>query len=557
MRALTFLIIACFALQAQTAAEVATMQSALQDILQRVATSLGILQSSAKPVNWRGLVSADMVTISDRADLVRQTGVTTLSVTSVKAGDDLQAALNAAKPGDTLALQAGASFVGNFVLPAKSGIGTITITSSAVANLPAGRRVKPTDAIHMPKIISPNAMGALTAAPRSHDYMIVGIEATSPVYNNGLLRLGNGGETLLSDVPANITLERSYIHANARNGGKRGVQGNARGFVLRDSYVSDWKSDGQDAQAFYCWNCDHVLLENNYLEGSGENVFIGEIGSVKGYVPYDIIVRRNHIRKPLSWFDGTDVAPSGKHWIVKNLFELKAGIQVRVYENILENNWESGQAGAVFVLKPGNAPVVNVPRTEDVIIERNLAIGGLTAANITGNEPGTTSKVGGPGVLKNVTIRHNAFVDMGAPKWGREGRVFQLLSSPANSVVIENNTITGHGFNYSVMIDGVRVNNAWPVATGFVFRNNILPHGTSGVKATGMLTGSATVSGAFVNPVFTGNVFVHPTDLSKSYPPGNLFVPSIPFAADEFTQSVYPGIGVDATALKAAIASVP
>src|SRR5205085_10690078 len=37
---------------------------------------------------------------------------------NVPAGGDLQAALNQARPGDQLVLQAGATFIGNYVLPA-------------------------------------------------------------------------------------------------------------------------------------------------------------------------------------------------------------------------------------------------------------------------------------------------------------------------------------------------------------------------------------------------------------------------------------------------------
>src|SRR6516164_274543 len=35
-------------------------------------------------------------------------------------GGDLQATLNSAEPGDTIVLQAGATFIGNFTLPAKT-----------------------------------------------------------------------------------------------------------------------------------------------------------------------------------------------------------------------------------------------------------------------------------------------------------------------------------------------------------------------------------------------------------------------------------------------------
>src|SRR2546428_4013492 len=46
---------------------------------------------------------------------------------TVNAGGDLQAALNSALPGDTIVLQAGAIFTGNFILPTKSGTGWIYI----------------------------------------------------------------------------------------------------------------------------------------------------------------------------------------------------------------------------------------------------------------------------------------------------------------------------------------------------------------------------------------------------------------------------------------------
>src|SRR5690242_1392590 len=49
---------------------------------------------------------------------------------TVNAGSDLQAAINSAQPGDVLSLQAGATFTGNFTLPAKSGQGWIVIRTS-------------------------------------------------------------------------------------------------------------------------------------------------------------------------------------------------------------------------------------------------------------------------------------------------------------------------------------------------------------------------------------------------------------------------------------------
>ena len=50
---------------------------------------------------------------------------------AVGAGGNFQAALNAAQPGDVITLEAGATFVGPFVLPDKPGSGWIIIRTSA------------------------------------------------------------------------------------------------------------------------------------------------------------------------------------------------------------------------------------------------------------------------------------------------------------------------------------------------------------------------------------------------------------------------------------------
>src|SRR6516162_10681385 len=57
---------------------------------------------------------------------------------NVAAGGNLQAALDKAQPGDTIVLQAGATFRGPFKLPNKTGSGWIYVISSQLANLPPG-----------------------------------------------------------------------------------------------------------------------------------------------------------------------------------------------------------------------------------------------------------------------------------------------------------------------------------------------------------------------------------------------------------------------------------
>ncbi|MGI9106262.1 MAG: hypothetical protein ACR2G4_08450, partial [Pyrinomonadaceae bacterium] len=61
----------------------------------------------------------------------------TPAIIKVNAGGNLQAALNRARPGDTIILEAGATYRGPFVLPVKTGGEWITIRGNAAdAQLP-------------------------------------------------------------------------------------------------------------------------------------------------------------------------------------------------------------------------------------------------------------------------------------------------------------------------------------------------------------------------------------------------------------------------------------
>src|SRR5438046_8619439 len=78
------------------------------------------------------------------------------STLTVAAGGDLQAALDRAQPGDTILLEAGATFAGPFTLPAKTGSAYITLRSSAPDDhLPAeGVRMTSAYAAALPKLRS-------------------------------------------------------------------------------------------------------------------------------------------------------------------------------------------------------------------------------------------------------------------------------------------------------------------------------------------------------------------------------------------------------------------
>ncbi|HMF59422.1 MAG TPA: hypothetical protein VK595_03580, partial [Vicinamibacterales bacterium] len=96
----------------------------------------------------------------------------------VAAGGKLQTALDTASPGDVITLAAGATFTGNFTLPVKSGMGVITVRSSAPDSaLPGpGVRMTPAYAALLPKIVSINSLAALRTLPGAHHWRLQFLE---------------------------------------------------------------------------------------------------------------------------------------------------------------------------------------------------------------------------------------------------------------------------------------------------------------------------------------------------------------------------------------------
>ncbi|MGI8495459.1 MAG: hypothetical protein ACR2L1_09135 [Pyrinomonadaceae bacterium] len=419
----------------------------------------------------------------------------------VKAGGNFQAALEQAKPGDTILLQAGATFRGNFNLPTKSGADFIIVrTSAAESQIPAAdARLDPAKyAGVLPKLVSPNSEPVLSAYNGAHHFRFVGIEfgATKNGVGN-IVKLGTTEEKRVEDLPHHIEFDRVYVHGDPVAGQRRGIAANGKYIRIVNSYFSDLKKEGDEAQAIAVWATDGpVEIINNYLEGSAENILFGGGASVLKLVPTDCVVRGNHLNKPLEW--------RSTNLDVKNFFEIKNGRRIKVDNNLMTNNWAKAQdgTGVLFSTRADNGAATII---EDIEFTNNIVRG-------TGNGISVYGAEGSGG--HRLTIRNNFFEDINGQKWGGAG--FFMKSSAWDGLVIENNTIINSG----------DIAHAYDAPTrGFVFRGNIIFQNEYGIKGDGTPSGQATIDKFFPNGEVSGNVIIGGD--AAQYRGKNLYLKSI------------------------------
>lgn len=435
----------------------------------------------------------------------------------VSAGADLQAALNAAQPGDVLVLQAGARFVGPFRLPVKVAGPVITIQSSAA--LPA-RRITPQDANLLPTLASP-VVSAVLDATNAANWKLDGVRFET---------VSNGqGDVIVLQDSTNIYLDRILIVAGTY-GQKRGVRGNGRQITLTRSYIANIWRVGQDSQAFCAWDgAGPYTIVDNYLEAASENVMFGGADSKSlDRVPSDILVQGNYFTKRLEW-KGAGVA-------VKNLFELKSARRITIRGNLFERNWTDGQTGYGILMKAvnqdGTAPWSLL---EDVLFEQNLVRDTENGFNLLGYDYAHPS-----GRVTRVTIRNNLIITPGV--------AFQA-GGEIGELAIDHNTVD-QGYTLMSIYNGT----VWPAGTAasrpgrfavehLVYTNNLARHNEYGVKGQGTAVGTPSLTAYIVGFTWTNNVlaggagFPYPAitwlptvaDYNQSFDSDHRLVPGSPY----------------------------
>ena len=460
----------------------------------------------------------------------------------------LQSALSSARCGDTILLQAGATFQGTVVLPAKNcddNHWIILRTSAPDSALPPeGTRLTPcyagvTSLPGRPSFAcssSRNVLakiafagtgsGPIVLADGATHYRLIGLEITRSapkalVYN--LVINQSGGTT------DHIVIDRSWLHGTAHDETQRGVAlVGSTNFAIVDSFFTDFHCIAVsgacgDSQAIAGGLGDKTMgpykIVNNYLEAAGENIIFGGGGATR--TPEDIEIRHNHFFKPLIWMKGTPGFVGGQDghpFIVKNHLEFKNAARVLVEGNVMENSWGGfSQFGFSILLTPknqnGNCPLCVL---HDVTIRYG------TISNV-GNGITVGNGISDSGAVSlgawNESIHDLVITHVNAKTYNGGGHLFQESNNneqnPIYNVAISH--VTGIGDPTAAMLVlGNALNK--PLA-GFSWTNNILAATSDGITTTGGGAGNCAYPGFGGGPAgkldrclksydFSGNVLI-------------------------------------------------
>ena len=420
----------------------------------------------------------------------------------VKPTDNLQTILNSAQRGDQIILPAGATFTGNFVLPAKSGSasnGWIIIRSDKTLP-PQGTRVTPAHASLFPRIVTDNVSPALATAASASGWWISGVEisvaASVTAINYGLVSLGDGSakQTSLSQVPQDIVIERSYVHGLPSSNVSRCIALNSGRAAILDSYIHECHLKGYDSQAIAGWNGPGPFkIVNNTLAGAGENVmFGGSDPKIPNLIPSDIEIRRNYIYTPASW--------KGK-WTKKNIIESKNSQRVLVEGNVLEGSWTDGQVGFAVVLKSANqSGGCKWCATRDWEFRNNIVRNVGAGFNLSGREGSNPHPVGE--LLTRVWLEQNIVENVNTGIYTGDKKMVQLLQN------LSNLTLRNNSFYSTAQFSSVLAIGSSPAATHMEMTGNAAHYGGYGLFATQTGPGEVSLGNISGTVNFGTQVFV-------------------------------------------------
>ena len=491
------------------------------------------------------------------------------AIITVNAGDDLQAALNAAQCGNTIQLQAGATFTGIFKFPARSCDNNhwiIVRTSSPDSALPAeGQRLTPCYAAVaslpgrpqytcnnpqnvLAKLVDSGLIGPVIFQTGANHYRLIGLELTRPTGTRGAV-------TLISVAPGGtasyIVLDRSWVHGTTQDESRVGFElSGTNNVAVVNSYFNDFHCTAisgtcSEAHAVHGGSGNYqdgtFKIEDNFLEASAQAILFG--GAAATTTPTDITIRFNHFFKPWQWMKGNSPfqgGVTGNPFIVRHHLEFKNAIRVLMEDNLLENVWGGfGETGDAILLTPksqhiksgGNVcPICQVTDVTLRYMHIIHASGGIVIATaLSGN-----GRNGAPAMAGARFSIHDVVMDDINRQYVGGGWLFSVgnawPTNPLNTITIDH--ITGFpDSNGGVLLLKNQISN--PPMYGFVFTNSLVSAGRYPVwNGGGGATSCAhsdvpltSLNNCFTSYTFNNNALIAaPAHYPPSaWPTGNLF----------------------------------
>ncbi len=452
----------------------------------------------------------------------------------VRSGQSLEPILASASCGDIIQLQAGATFRGNFVIPAKSCDDShwiIIRTSAPDSSLPPeGTRLTPCYAgvsflAGRPQFVCASATnvlakiefngtggsGPIIFASGANHYRLIGLEITRAA--------AIGGVTALASVASggtanNLIFDRVWMHGTAQDETTRGVWLEGASYIsIVDSFFTDFHCISMtgtctDAQALAGGLGDGPMgpykIMHNFLEASGENILFG--GGAATATPTDIQISQNHMFKPLIWMKGQPGyvgGANGNPFIIKNLLELKNAQRVLVEGNIMEDTWGGFSQGGFAILltpkNPGATSPCSICQVTDVTIRYNSIshVGaGLQLANSL-SDNGTAALDG-----QRYSIHDISIDDIDGVKYNGPSE-FAQVSVDAGAPLLQNvtiNHVTAFPAN-TLFVIGDMVATSTQMKN-FVFTNSIV---NAGIYPVWSMGGGPANCAYFDSPLITFN----------------------------------------------------
>ncbi len=489
----------------------------------------------------------------------------------VSAGGSLQSALNSANCGDTIALAAGATFTGQFTVPAKpcDNAHWIIIRTSAPNSAlpPEGSRMLPCYAgvsslpgrpafscggvqnVLAKVVFQSMGSGPFQLANGANHYRFIGLEITRASGSGLVGALVGAANNALAD---HIILDRVWMHGSLQDDTMNAFNVNRMSYAaLIDSYTTEFHCTSvsgacTDAHVFAGGTSntpDAVYkVTGNFLEASTENILFGGGGATT--TPTDIEIRRNHFFKPMTWMSGQPGYAGGSGgypFMVKNHLELKNASRVLIEGNIFENSWGGfSQVGYSILLTPKNQAGSNGQNLCPICAVRDITIRYNTITHVGAgiSIADATNGYNAPALYgERYSVHDVTLDDISVTKYKGSGTLLMVYSGWAanslNSVTV--NHITGFPDPGGRIID-LGNNIADPPMYGFTFTNNIVGQMKYPIWSTGGSTSNCayfdvplpSLNSCFTTYKFADNAIVAVVNFPASqWPTANYFPTSI------------------------------